>query len=155
MISSQGAARQLWIISDIENGSQASSWPFASDILALHQDEVFIVLFNISVTFYLSPSLHNLVYTGCRDGSLKRMDIRVPSDKAVVLLDTNSSGGTRSITHLRMIDKWKLLLSTIRGDVSCLFLKKNQHLLNLFLTQPATHNLYLDNHNSKTTAGNA
>ena len=74
----------------------------------------------IAFIHHVLISTQNLVYAGCRNGHLKRMDIRVRNEKAVSLLGSKNGSEARSITHLQMIYEWQMLLSTIRGEVSTL-----------------------------------
>ncbi|KAF8262274.1 hypothetical protein EI94DRAFT_716681 [Lactarius quietus] len=85
-----------------------------SDVFALHQEE-------------------NLVYTGSRNGAIRRFDTRTRAPGPTLLSDvfTRSSN---SITYVNVIKDWQLLVSTIRGTIEIFdvrYLQRTQPLLAL------------------------
>jgi hypothetical protein len=58
-----------------------------------------------------------LVYTGSRNGSIRRFDTRTRAP-GLTLLGEAFTKSSNSITYLNIIKDWQLLVSTIRGAVS-------------------------------------
>jgi hypothetical protein len=61
-----------------------------------------------------------LVYTGARNGTIKRFDTRTRAPGLALLGDAKTKS-CDSVTYLNIIKDWQLLVSTIRGAVRCFF----------------------------------
>lgn len=63
----------------------------------------------------------HVVYTGTRNGSIQCFDKRLASgQKGQELFNGRFKNDNRSVTHLNILHETQMLVSTIRGDVSCL-----------------------------------
>lgn len=62
-----------------------------------------------------------LVYTGARNGSIKRFDTRTRAPGLALLGDAKTKS-CDSVIYLNIIKDWQLLVSTIRGAVRCFFI---------------------------------
>jgi len=82
---------------DIESLTDAWRLETNSDVFALHQEEC-------------------LVYTGSRNGSIRRFDTRTRAP-GLTLLGEAFTKSSNSITYLNIIKDWQLLVSTIRGAI--------------------------------------
>ncbi|KAI9512383.1 hypothetical protein F5148DRAFT_973499 [Russula earlei] len=89
-----GARQRALHIQDVESLTDAWRLETYSDVFALHQQE-------------------HLVYTGCRNGSIRRFDTRARSPGLILLGQASSN----SIAYLNVIRDWQLLVSTIRGAI--------------------------------------
>jgi hypothetical protein len=70
------------------------------------------------------PDLSNqhLVYTGARNGTIERFDMRMAKCHSQKLFDTRFADGPRSpVLHLNVIRQSELFISHLNGDVSCGF----------------------------------
>ncbi|KAI9465522.1 hypothetical protein BJY52DRAFT_587734 [Lactarius psammicola] len=92
-----GVRQRALLMQDLESLRDARCLETQSDVFALHQEE-------------------SLVYTGSRNGSIRRFDTRtrVPGPTLLSEVYTKSSN---SITYLNVIKDWQLLVSTIRGTI--------------------------------------
>jgi len=73
--------------------------------------------------------LPRLIYTGCRDGSIKCFDKRIDTaHKGQNLLGDKFVPTTSSITHLEIINDWQLLVTTVRGDFEMFDLRYAKHM---------------------------
>jgi WD repeat-containing protein 21A len=69
-----------------------------------------------------SPILQSLVYTGTRNGSIERFDMRMPTDRSQKLFDDRFKCVPRSsVLHLSVIRDRELLISHLNGDVGFFF----------------------------------
>lgn len=92
-----GVRQRALLIPDLESLGDVRRLETQSDVFALHQKE-------------------SLVYTGSRNGSIRRFDTRTRASGTTLLSDmfTRSSN---SITYLNVIKDWQLLVSTICGTI--------------------------------------
>lgn len=92
-----GVRQRALLMQDLENLRDPLRLETQSDVFALHQEE-------------------NLVYTGSRNGSIRRFDTRT-RDSGPALLSEVFTKSSNSITYLNVIKDWQLLVSTIRGTI--------------------------------------
>ncbi|ETW81618.1 hypothetical protein HETIRDRAFT_417710 [Heterobasidion irregulare TC 32-1] len=87
------------VLGDIENPDKFRALDVNSDVLALHQKQ-------------------NLVYTGARNGSIRRFDMREGSSGHPVFDDKFTPESANSVIYMNGINESQLLISTIRGEIS-------------------------------------
>ena len=58
------------------------------------------------------------MYTGARNGSIARFDMRLPDLRGQKLLDDHFTIGHNSVTHLNIVRSWQLLVGNMNGCVS-------------------------------------
>jgi len=109
-----GVRQRALLVPDLESLGDIRHLETHSDVFALHQEE-------------------NLVYTGSRNGAIRRFDTRTRAPGPTLLSDvfTRSSN---SITYVNVIKDWQLLVSTIRGTIEIFdvrYLQRTQPLLAL------------------------
>ncbi|KAF8501025.1 quinon protein alcohol dehydrogenase-like superfamily, partial [Russula emetica] len=92
-----GVRKRALLMQDIESLTDAWRLETHSDVFALHQEEC-------------------LVYTGSRNGSIRRFDTRTRAP-GLTLLGEAFTKSSNSITYLNIIKDWQLLVSTIRGAI--------------------------------------
>jgi len=110
-----GVRKRALLMQDVESLTNAWRLETHSDVFALHQEE-------------------SLVYTGSRNGSIRRFDTRTRAP-GLTLLGEAFTKSSDSITYLNVIKDWQLLVSTIRGTIEIFdvrFLKEARPLLALF-----------------------
>ncbi|KAH9049945.1 hypothetical protein EDB84DRAFT_846641 [Lactarius hengduanensis] len=93
-----GVRQHALLMQDLESLRGARRLETQSDVFALHQEE-------------------SLVYTGSRNGSIRRFDTRTRAP-GPTLLSEEFTKSSNSITYLNVIKDWQLLVSTIRGTGS-------------------------------------
>ncbi|EGO24052.1 hypothetical protein SERLADRAFT_439356 [Serpula lacrymans var. lacrymans S7.9] len=94
-----GANKQAVVFKGIDDPSNMRFLKTHSDVFAVQQEE-------------------NLVYTGSRNGAISRFDLRIDTPKGQNLLDDVFLSPTNSITNLRIVREWQLLVGNIDGSVS-------------------------------------
>ncbi|KAH8998613.1 hypothetical protein EDB92DRAFT_1836182 [Lactarius akahatsu] len=92
-----GVRQHALLMQDLESLRDARRLETQSDVFALHQEE-------------------SLVYTGSRNGSIRRFDTRTRAP-GLTLLSEEFTKSSNSITYLNVIKDWQLLVSTIRGTI--------------------------------------
>jgi len=92
-----GARKRAVLIQDVENLDDARRLETQSDVFAVHQEEC-------------------LVYTGARNGTIKRFDTRTRAPGLALLGDAKTKS-CDSVIYLNIIKDWQLLVSTIRGAI--------------------------------------
>lgn len=92
-----GVRQHALLMQDLESLRDARRLETQSDVFALHQEE-------------------SLVYTGSRNGSIRRFDTRTRAP-GPTLLSEEFTKSSNSITYLNVIKDWQLLVSTIRGTI--------------------------------------
>ncbi|KAH9065448.1 WD40-repeat-containing domain protein [Lactarius vividus] len=92
-----GVRQHALLMQDLESLRDARRLETQSDVFALHQEE-------------------GLVYTGSRNGSIRRFDTRTRAP-GPTLLSEEFTKSSNSITYLNVIKDWQLLVSTIRGTI--------------------------------------
>ncbi|KAI9443186.1 hypothetical protein H4582DRAFT_1166474 [Lactarius indigo] len=92
-----GVRQHALLMQDLESLRDAQRLETQSDVFALHQEE-------------------SLVYTGSRNGSIRRFDTRTRAPGPTLLSEVFTKSSD-SITYLNVIMDWQLLVSTIRGTI--------------------------------------
>ncbi|EGN98473.1 hypothetical protein SERLA73DRAFT_91858 [Serpula lacrymans var. lacrymans S7.3] len=93
-----GANKQAVVFKGIDDPSNMRFLKTHSDVFAVQQEE-------------------NLVYTGSRNGAISRFDLRIDTPKGQNLLDDVFLSPTNSITNLRIVREWQLLVGNIDGSL--------------------------------------
>jgi len=109
-----GVRKGALFMQDVESLTDAWRLETGSDVFALHQEE-------------------NLVFTGSRNGSIRRFDTRTRA-RGQTLLGETFTKPSNSVTYLNIIRNWQLLISTIRGTIEIFdvrFLREARPLLAL------------------------
>ncbi|KAF8478108.1 hypothetical protein DFH94DRAFT_81016 [Russula ochroleuca] len=109
-----GVRKRALLMQDVESSTVAWRLETQSDVFALHQEEC-------------------LVYTGSRNGSIRRFDTR-SRGPGLTLLGDAFTKSSNSITYLNIIKDWQLLVTTIRGAIEIFdirFLQEARPLLRL------------------------
>ncbi|KII91097.1 hypothetical protein PLICRDRAFT_39705 [Plicaturopsis crispa FD-325 SS-3] len=98
-----GANDKAIVIEDIDSTRSIRKLHTSSDVFAVHQQP-------------------NLVYTGARNGSISRFDMRLNKPFGQNLLQNTpsmaSSVGFVSVTHLAVIHEWQLLVAHMNGHMA-------------------------------------
>ncbi|KAI0304451.1 hypothetical protein B0F90DRAFT_1815779 [Multifurca ochricompacta] len=97
MGETSGVRQRALFVQDIERVSDVRRIETQSDVFAVHQEE-------------------NLVYTGSRNGSIRRFDTRTRAIGPSLLSDVFAKS-SNSVVYLNIIKDWQLLVSTIRGVI--------------------------------------
>ncbi|KIM43040.1 hypothetical protein M413DRAFT_18215 [Hebeloma cylindrosporum] len=94
-----GARKAAVYIPDVESSSTPQYLRTNSDVFSVIQQE-------------------HLVYTGTRNGSIERFDMRMPTHRSQKLLDDRFKGAPRSSAlHLSVVRDRELLISHLNGDL--------------------------------------
>ena len=105
-------------LGDIGNPDRFRALNVDSDVLALHQKQVRKLLASDSkILRVIEADVQNLVYTGARNGSIKRFDMREGSSGHPVFDDKFTPESANSVIYMNSINESQLLVSTIRGEV--------------------------------------
>jgi WD repeat-containing protein 21A len=92
-----GVRQHALFIEHLESMRDTRRLETQSDVFALHQEE-------------------SLVYTGSRNGSIRRFDTRTRASGTTLLSEVFTES-SNSITYLNVIKDWQLLVSTICGTI--------------------------------------
>ncbi|KDQ62614.1 hypothetical protein JAAARDRAFT_66305 [Jaapia argillacea MUCL 33604] len=103
-----GVRKKAIYIRDIDTARSLETLDTQSDVFAVHQNE-------------------NLVLTGARNGWVKRFDMRIDSPHGQDLLQNKYKDCRSSITYLNVINEWRLLTSTVNGDLEMFDLRFPNH----------------------------
>ncbi|KAF8968899.1 WD40-repeat-containing domain protein [Flammula alnicola] len=94
-----GASRKAVYIPDIDVSSSLQYLHTKSDVFSVIQQD-------------------NLVYTGSRNGTIERFDMRLAKDRSQKIFDTRFKTAPRSsVLHLSLIHGQELLMSHLNGDL--------------------------------------
>jgi len=85
-------------LKDIDTARSLNVLGTQSDVLAVEQQE-------------------NLVYTGTRNGSIARFDMRLDDPLGQSLLDDHFKTQTNSVTHLNIVREWQLIVGNMDGSL--------------------------------------
>jgi len=93
-----GANKKAIFLKDIDAVRSLHILDTQSDVFAVEQQE-------------------NLVYAGARNGSISRFDTRLEALGGERLLDDVFKTQTNSITHLKIVREWQLVVGNINGNL--------------------------------------
>ena len=113
-----GASKKALLYPDISARWNSKILRTNSDVFCVTQHDVRLDHLFLSVQRGLIAR-QQLVYAGTRRGSILAFDRRLTDDNVTgqELLGDRFTKGSKSITHLSIMNEWQLLLSTIAGDV--------------------------------------
>jgi len=93
-----GAGKRAIFLKDIDTTASLNVLDTQSDVFAVEQQE-------------------NLVYTGARNGSIARFDMRLDDLRGQKLLDDVFMKQANSVTNLNIVRDWQLVVANINGGL--------------------------------------